>query len=345
RAPKDEPAESVAVEERAGAEQLIREIGALSEANHANRDPETERRILSLRHEAAARAANEAAGGREPQYAAPAYDRLPNGSAVPEIASGELTAELLRAAILRSGCLLVRGLFDARDAEDLVEEIDRAFEARDTGGAGGQPAPAYYEEFVPEPPYMLMEREWVADAGGIWAADSPRAMFAMLEAFERAGLTRVATDYLGERPAISVQKCTLRKVEPDIFGEVPVSAWHQDGAFLGDVRALNVWLSLSRCGDVAPGLDLVPRRLEEIVPTGTEGAVFDWSVSQTVAEQAAGDAAIARPIFDPGDVLLFDELFLHSTAAGPEMTNRRYAIESWFFGPSAFPEGYVPLAA
>ena len=29
---------------------------------------------------------------------------------------------------------------------------------------------------------------------------------------------------------------------------------------MGDVRALNVWLSLSRCGDEAPGMDVVPRR-------------------------------------------------------------------------------------
>ena len=110
------------------------------------------------------------------------------------------------------------------------------------------------------------------------------------------------------------------------------------------MRALNVWLSLSRCGDVAPGLDIVPRRLEEIVPTGTEGAVFDWSVSRAVTEEAAGDVEIMRPIFEPGDVLLFDELFLHATAAEPEMPNMRYAVESWFFGPSAFPAGYAPLA-
>jgi len=106
-----------------------------------------------------------------------------------------------------------------------------------------------------------------------------------------------------------------------------------------------VWVALSRCGDVAPGMDLVPRRLDGIAPAGTEGAVFEWSVSQAVAEEAAGEAGIVRPVFEPGDVLLFDELFLHATAATPEMTQPRYAVECWFFGPSAFPEGYAPLAA
>ena len=113
---------------------------------------------------------------------------------------------------------------------------------------------------------------------------------------------------------------------------------------MGDVRALNIWLSLSHCGDDAPGLDLVPRRLDHIVPTGTEGAIFDWSVAPAMAEEAAGESGIVRPIFEPGDVLMFDELCLHSTALDPAMTKTRYAVESWFFGPSAFPVDYVPLA-
>jgi hypothetical protein len=161
----------------------------------------------------------------------------------------------------------------------------------------------------------------------------------MLESFQSAGLDSVIASYLGERPAISAQKCTLRKATPDVPG-----AWHQDGAFMGQVRSLNVWLSLSRCGDVAPSMDIVPRRLNDFVPTGTEGTEIDYQVSQAVAEEAAGEVGIVRPIFDPGDALLFDELFLHQTGSDPAMPNARYAIESWFFGPSAFPERYVPIA-
>jgi hypothetical protein len=137
-----------------------------------------------------------------------------------------------------------------------------------------------------------------------------------------------------------VQKCTLRKAEPSVTG-----AWHQDGAFMGDVRSLNVWLSLSRCGDVAPGLDLVPRRLDHLVPTGGEGTIIADQVSPLTAAEAAGELGIVRPVFEPGDVLLFDELFLHQTASDPAMRNPRFAIESWFFAPSAFPKTYVPLAA
>jgi hypothetical protein len=66
-------------------------------------------------------------------------------------------------------------------------------------------------------------------------------------------------------------------------------------------------------------------------------------VSQRMAEEAAGDTPILRPIFNPGDVLLFDELFLHKTASDPDMPSPRFAVENWFFGPSAFPKDYIPL--
>ena len=112
-------------------------------------------------------------------------------------------------------------------------------------------------------------------------------------------------------------------------------AWHQDGTFMGDVRALNLWLSLSRCGDVAPGLDVVPRRLDGLVPTQTEEAMLAIQASQAKVEEAAGPAGIIRPIFEPGDALFFDELFMHQTASDPSMPNPRFAIESWFFGASA----------
>ena len=65
-------------------------------------------------------------------------------------------------------------------------------------------------------------------------------------------------------------------------------------------------------------MDVVPVRLEQIVETGTDGANFDWSVSPTVVEGVAGDTGVVRPIFEAGDALLFDHMFLHRTASGPK---------------------------
>ncbi len=327
-------------------ESLLAEIEALARIEADGRDPDVDRRIMRLRFEAGTRLVKEASP--DASYPSPAPGVPRSDAGLPEITPDDVSPELLRAAILEHGCLLIRGLLDREEAASLAEGIDRAFAAREAQ-TNGATRDGYYEEFEvePESPFRagLMARQFVSDSG-VWAADSPRVMFEMLGAFERAGLQRLASGYLGERPAISVNKCTLRRIPPDVMGDAPTaSAWHQDGAFLGDdIRALNVWLSLSRCGDLAPGLDLVPRRLDHIVPTGTEGATFDWSVSQAVAEESAGDVPIVRPIFEPGDVLLFDEMFLHATAAEPDMPNTRYAIESWFFGPSAFPPEYAPLA-
>jgi hypothetical protein len=322
-------------------ERYFTEIHRLTEENLAKREPHTERRLLKLRHRAGISLQHHA--GAEPRFPEPDFGGLPGGD-LPEVGVHELTPELLRAAILRSGALLVRGLIDPEQASGLVEEIDRAFDARDKRDAG-QPRPeAYYEEFGPDPPYELAERVWVTDAAGLWLADSPKLMFDFAHTLERTGLREVATGYLGERPTISINKCTLRRVRPDVVKGHTGISWHQDGAFLGDVRALNVWLTLSHCGDTAPGLDVVPKRIDHVVPPGTEGAAFDWSVSPAAVEEASGGVAVQRPIFEPGDVMLFDELFLHATGADIDMPDTRYAIESWFFGPSKFPEGYAPVA-
>lgn len=324
-----------------GGQSLRDEIDTLSRANRAERSTEQERRILELRHDAGVELLRRPASS--PEYPQPAFERLDPAATLPEVTPDELTPELLRAAILRGGALLVRGLVDRDEALRYGEEIERAMTAREAQRESEPPGDGYFEEFKAQDAYNLDSRAWVTDAGGVWAADSPRLTFEMLELFEQAGLQRLIRDYLGEPPAFSIQKCTLRKVPPTAGNGYP--GWHQDGRFLGDVRALNVWLTLTHCGDEAPGLDLVPRRIDHVLPTGTEGAVFDWVVSPAVVDEARGELEVVRPIFEPGDVMLFDDLFLHSTAADPEtMPNWRYAVESWFFGPSGFPGQYAPLA-
>lgn len=320
---------------------LYEAIDLLSAANREVRDLQFEQEIRRLRHVTGVELLKNAPD--DPRHPQPSATVPPRGeqSGCPEITPEELTPELLRASILDAGCLLVRGLMDEQKALRLAADIDRSFEIRAALGEGERDPDGYYDELVPEDPFWVAEREreWVEEGGGVLAADSPRMLFDMLDAFEGAGLRDVVGGYLGEKPAISLQKCTLRKAVPEVAG-----GWHQDGRFLGDIRALNVWLSLSRCGDVAPSMDVVPTRLDELVATGGEGAHLDFMNSQENVEMAAGERGITRPIFNPGDALLFDDLFMHKTGSDPTMPNPRYAIESWFFGPSAYPDNYVPLA-
>jgi hypothetical protein len=312
----------------------LAEIERLTAANRAIPDRATERRVLRLRHAAGIRRLE--APDRQAGYPEPDTPALPDGR-LPDIAAGDVTPGLLRAGILRDGCLLVRGLVDRDSALALAGEIDRAFAEREASDAGRPPVPGYYEEFVPEPPFEVAVRPWIKEGGGILAADSPKPACRMFELFEDAGLPPLVTGYLGEPAVLSVHKTTLRKADPAVGG-----AWHQDGAFMGGARALNLWLSLSRCGDVAPGLDLVPRRLDEIVIE--HGAMLDVELTRRRAQEAAGDIDIVRPIFEPGDALFFDEMFLHQTGSDPSMPKPRFAIESWFFAATAFPADYAPLA-
>ena len=329
---------------------IFEEIRALREANRREREPKTARRILRLAH-LAGLALLERAKADSPDHPDPALDQLPECDQLPEFDRDDVTPEVLRAAIVRSGCLLVRGAVDEQDVTRLVDGIGRAYAVREAQPRARSAGDGYFEEFEPDPRFDLrFDRGVIRGGTALLAADSPQVLFDVIDALERAGLGRLAADYLGDRLAMSVNKCLLRRASPGLLaasygrGGSKLSAWHQDGAFLGDVRALNVWLSLSHCGDDAPGLDVVPRRLDRIVPTGTTEAVFDWSASRAVAEEAAGDVGVVRPIFEPGDALLFDELLLHATAAEPGMRSTRYAVENWFFGPSSFPSKHTPLA-
>ena len=142
--------------------------------------------------------------------------------------------------------------------------------------------------------------------------------------------------------ALSVNKCVLRRVPPDAR-----ESWHQDGAFLGgDIRTVDVWVALSDCGGDtdAPGLEIVPRRLEHVVSTDGPDSAVPYAVNRAQLADALDGLEPQMPTFKPGDALLFDHLLLHTTASRPGLKRERYALETWIFTPSTFPTAYVPLA-
>jgi Phytanoyl-CoA dioxygenase (PhyH) len=330
-----------AADELADAGRCLDAIDLLTEANRRTRSADIERRLVDLRHAAYEELDRSPTDSPWPDDA----PRPRDGEApLPAIEPGELTPELVRHRILSYGCAYVPGLLARERVDQLVEGIDRAFAgctAQSSEDEEPDTAP-WYVRFQPGGEgarKIANTREWVHEGGGVWTAESPRVMFDFLESLDEVGLRSLIKSYLGERPAMSLDKGTLRRV-PVLGG----ADWHQDGAFLGDgIRTVNLWLTLSHCGDDAPGLDLVPRRLEHLAETGTHGAWFDWSVAPDVVEQTADGVSVLRPIFEPGDALLFDELFLHRTATEETMTRERYAIETWFFAPSLYPGNYPPF--
>ena len=326
---------------------LLEELDELTASNRAEHDAELERRLIRQRNAAFRQVPKRRPRPTPPESMGFIPDPQPQWrmmDGLPEVDATELDARTIRAAFLAHGSLLVRGLVPAERAASLIEGIDRTIAARDAHleGAPQSETLPWFEPFDPAPEYSTDEADWnrlKPGSGSVWAADSPRMMFELLEAFEEAGVIETARDYLGERFAFSMNKSVLRRSPPGTG-----SAWHQDGAFLGEgLRTLNVWLALNRCGEDAPGMEVVPKRLNETVATGTPGATFVWSVSDLLVDELLDGQPTSRPTFEPGDALLFDHLNLHRTGTSPEMTRTRYATETWCFASSAFPKTLVPL--
>lgn len=330
-------------EEHAGRGEHVEAIRLLSDANRRAPSRAIETRIVQLRHAAA----SSVSAGAPATWPQPFPDPYPDlRDQPPEVTPGELDLAVLGGSLQHHGCLVVRGILPPDAAVTIGEGVDRTFASRERQlEQGPDPDDPWYVPFDPGPEQaraLEARRQWVREGGAVWAADTPRVMFQVLEELARIGLLDVIAGYLGERPLLSVNKSTLRRVEP---GTMP--AWHQDGAFLGDApRAVNVWIALDECGGDAdaPGLDLLPRRLDTILETGTEGAWINNEVGPQLVERVAGDTPILRPRFAPGDALLFDALFLHRTAPSEGLTRARRAIECWCFGSVGFPPDYLPLA-
>jgi hypothetical protein len=303
-------------------------IELLTAVHRERPDHRIARRLVAMRFDAFQRIAPPAVSPPFPDT----VDDLFPGDALPEIEPSDLDVEHVRSALFNHGSLLVRGLVGPDRVAQLTADIDRALDGYDAwiAGKGLATAAPWFEPFAHEP--KKVERKFRRDVGGVLAVDSPPALFDVIDTFDAVGLRRIVSEFFGEQPALLAKKWTLRRVPHDT-GE---SGWHQDGSFMGgDIRSLNVWLALSHCGDDAPGLDVVARRLGEIVPTGTKGAWLDWNVSPLMVDEVA-PGAVVRPIFEPGDVLIFDHLNLHRTAADASMTRDRYAIEAWFLAPSTY---------
>jgi hypothetical protein len=94
---------------------------------------------------------------------------------------------------------------------------------------------------------------------------------------------------------------------------------------------------------VAPGLEVIPRRIVEILPV--DDGPMPYAVSFDLVREIASETPTIRPEFAPGDAIMFDERFLHRTYLDHPMSEPRYALESWFFAPSHATSEYVPFLA
>jgi hypothetical protein len=319
-------------------------VDLLADLVRRDHDPADEVSLIDLRAKAAANLSPGA--GRTPwppEYADPFPGVV---GRIPEVPASELTSEILGGAVAHHGGLMIRGIFSDAQVGRTVELIERVHERRNDAGqvdgdGAGPAGSGWYRPMPTESPKMdTTLRAMVAEQGGTWLADSPTGAAQVLEELRVANVTPAIAGHLGERPFFSLQKSTLRRSLP-VFNWV---AWHQDGSFLAeDVRTMNVWVALSPCGGdhPSPGLELVPRRIPDILPIG--GGMTKHAIADEIVADIAIETPTVIPEFAPGDGLMFDERFLHRTHLTHEMTEIRYALECWFFAPSHASPAYMPL--
>ena len=110
--------------------------------------------------------------------------------------------------------------------------------------------------------------------------------------------------------------------------------WHQEISVYdrGPLRTLNVWLTLSACGENAPGFQFLPQRMDSIVEPEVS-----YGFGSEALERVADLSKIVSPIYEPGDAVIFDEYLVHQTQARPDMLESRRLIESWMFAPAGHP--------
>lgn len=292
---------------------------------------------LQLRNEAFRRRRSDKPANPDwPPAVGPAFDPA---AGVPDIDAADLTVEALIDGVRGHGAIIVRNFFPAQTCLQLREMIDKAFASRDNAE---QRDPLYFNRLC-DVDGQLVSSWWrnitYFEEASVQMPDVPAAATLALEQFAALGVPELVAGYLGEQPALSLEKWTLRRVPPTTG-----TSWHQDGAFLGqDIHTINLWVTLTDAGETASGLDLVGKRFDHIVATGTPGAHFDWDVSPTVVEEEREGAEILSPVFKAGDAVFFDHYLLHRTGVKPGLTEDRYALESWFFTPTTFPEKYDGL--
>jgi hypothetical protein len=305
---------------------------------NAGADPGSAERLLRLRHRAFPTLAGDVADSWPPTLP----DPFPGVAAVPELRVDGLSSETVGGSILHHGSVIVRELASRAAVDAIADGIERSFGALDAWLDDDTVESEWFAPFTTAGGDKPAMRKWVRAGGGVWAVESPLVATRILDLYHGVGLRELLTGYFGEPPALAIDKLTLRRVGPDTF-----PSWHQDGSFLGpEVRSVNVWLTLTDCGGDAsvPGLELVPRRVGELLETGTRGAPMPNSIGHDLVEEVAGTDTIVRPRFRAGDALLFDDRLVHRSAVDPDMRGVRYAVESWFFSPSYFPGTYDGLA-
>jgi len=145
--------------------------------------------------------------------------------------------------------------------------------------------------------------------------------------------------YFGESCISYYQHDTVRYQRPDISHlSYP---FHQDGSYHSrDPRqhdSLTTWLPFLDCGVDAPALQLVPHRLDEILPL-PEGKQMPYLFCDEEEVLQRFGARLWAPVMRAGDVLLFDGFTVHRSYITAGMVRERNNADLRVFPKSRPPD-------
>jgi ectoine hydroxylase-related dioxygenase (phytanoyl-CoA dioxygenase family) len=259
---------------------------------------------------------------------------------IPKVNIEELTFEKIRDSMIKYGALVVVGAIKKDEIGILRKGIDDTrVDKKRVNHSNALISETVNYRRLPE----KYNKGSVFLRDSVYLPESPSVFNRFFDILGELGVREHVVNYLGGNAALSVEKSVLRRAEPD-NSEKWDYAWHQDGAFLGDeIQSLNLWVALSNCGEDAPSLDLITKRYNSILPTGTDRASYDWSLGPQLVESEIAEHGYEHLIINEGDIVFFDHFNAHRTGMIKGMTKPRYAIECWFFSEYGFPLGKTGL--
>lgn len=294
--------------------ELMAEIERLSAQNCQHRSAITETRLIELRQQAGELLASDCKDAAP--MPSPVPDLNPDQQTIVEIPAKGLNGEVLASALMHHGVLLVRNLYSDQQIERLATVNQQQLQ-------------------IPKSDYAPL-------------GCSPHTLFELLSVYEECGLLPTVREYLGPQPLLFGERAKLRlhTAAEDKMAALP---WHQDVNFFGAKSySLNCWAALTPCGEHNPGMAFVPRRLEERVGWNEQDGTAPLDYGRTLSDEelatAIADSEVARPILEPGDALLFDEMTLHQTALKHWSLDRQLVSITWFFRREGFPDWGTALA-
>ena len=146
----------------------------------------------------------------------------------------------------------------------------------------------------------------------------------ILPSIDDSIIARVVAEYFADRVSIMRNHVLARRYRAR-DGYANVVPFHQDVNAVDPRASVTSWIPLVRCGRKAPGLEVVGRRVSEILPIDPQ------SLHHRGSEIAAGDIVgrypLVHPEFFPGDAILFLNTTPHRSHVTAGMTETRLSFE------------------